>query len=155
MSRADLGFDQWEQEVLANHWHRFERDIADLAWSQGQYYAPSGIDELVDDLQRVDTGVQDWEHACRAWVRSEMAHLVSEVFGTPFRPVAFDLRWRTSAVRALAQGIYAERAFDQLPILADALQDAGCEDGEMLGHCRAPGPHVRGCWLVDLLLGRS
>ncbi|MBA4064130.1 MAG: hypothetical protein C0501_10535 [Isosphaera sp.] len=63
--------------------------------------------------------------------------------------------WRTSTVLALAQGIYGERAFDRLPILADALQDAGCEDADILAHCRGPGPHARGCWVVDLVLGKA
>jgi hypothetical protein len=52
----------------------------------------------------------------------------------------------------LARGIRQEEAFDRLPILADALQEAGCDDAVVLDHCRGPGPHVRGCWVVDLLL---
>jgi hypothetical protein len=70
-------------------------------------------------------------------------------------PSALDRRWRTSTVLALAEGVYAERAFDRLPILADALRDAGCEDEQILDHCRGPGPHVRGCWVIDLLLTRE
>jgi hypothetical protein len=62
--------------------------------------------------------------------------------------------WLTSDVVALARSIYDERAFDRLPILADALQDAGCENADVLDHCRGPGPHVRGCWVVDMLLGK-
>jgi hypothetical protein len=48
-----------------------------------------------------------------------------------------------------------ERAFERLPILADALQDAGCENADILDHCRGPGPHARGCWVVDLILDKS
>ena len=81
--------------------------------------------------------------------------LLRDVFGNPFRRVAVDPRWLTSDVVALATGIYAEKAFDRLPILADALQDAGCDNADVLDHCRGPGPHVRGCWAVDLLLGKS
>jgi hypothetical protein len=77
------------------------------------------------------------------------------VVGNPFRTVAFDPSWRTSAVVGLARATYDDRAFDQLPILADALQEAGCEDAEVLGHCRSSGWHVRGCWVVDLLLGKE
>ncbi|MBY0524503.1 MAG: hypothetical protein K2R98_13955 [Gemmataceae bacterium] len=55
----------------------------------------------------------------------------------------------------LAQGIYAERTFDLLPILADALEDAGCADTGILKHCRQPGDHARGCWVVDLFTGRG
>jgi hypothetical protein len=82
-------------------------------------------------------------------------HLIRCIFGNPFRPVTVDPSWLTSTVVSLAQGIYAERAFDRLPILADALQDAGCDNPDVLDHCRGPGPHVRGCWVVDLVLGKS
>ena len=84
------------------------------------------------------------------------AELVREVFGNPFRPVALDPAWLTSDVRALAHAIYAERAWDRMPILADALQEAGCENEDVLAHCRsATAPHVRGCWVIDLLLGKA
>ncbi|MBX9624322.1 MAG: hypothetical protein K2X82_10985 [Gemmataceae bacterium] len=63
--------------------------------------------------------------------------------------------WVTSAVAALAEGIYADQAFHHLPVLADALEDAGCTDEAIVAHCRGPGPHVRGCWVVDLVLGKS
>ena len=64
--------------------------------------------------------------------------------------------WRTSTVVALAKGIYQDRAFDRMPILADALQDAGCTNEDILQHCRDPKQvHVRGCWVVDLVLGKS
>ncbi|MBN9122373.1 MAG: hypothetical protein J0I06_25070 [Planctomycetes bacterium] len=77
-----------------------------------------------------------------------------EVFGNPFRPVDVS-PWLTSDVVALARGIYDERAFDRMPILADALQDAGCDNVNVLDHCRGPGEHVRGCWVIDLLLGKG
>jgi hypothetical protein len=69
--------------------------------------------------------------------------------------ITFDPSWRTSDVVALARGIRAEDAFDRLPILADALQDAGCDNEDILNHCRGPGPHARGCWVVDGVLGLS
>jgi hypothetical protein len=79
-----------------------------------------------------------------------------DVVGNPFRPVALDPAWLTSDVLALARGIYEERAFDRMPILADALQDAGCTNEDVLTHCRDPKQvHVRGCWLLDLLLGKG
>jgi hypothetical protein len=84
------------------------------------------------------------------------SHLLRCIFGNPFRPVAFDPAWRTSDVVLLAQGIYDERAFDRMPILADALQDAGCTNDDILAHCRdANTPHARGCWVVDLVLGKA
>ena len=84
-----------------------------------------------------------------------LCNLLRCVFGNPFRAVSTDASWRSSTVVALAQGMYAERAFDRMPILADALEETGCTDAEILGHCRGPGPHVRGCWVVDLILGKS
>jgi hypothetical protein len=77
------------------------------------------------------------------------------VFGNPFRPATLDPAWLTSDVLLLARGIYEEKAFDRMPILADALQDAGCDSEEVLTHCRGPGPHARGCWVVDLVLGKK
>ena len=65
------------------------------------------------------------------------------------------LAWNDGTIRKMAQVIYGDRAFDRLPLLADALEDAGCTDADILGHCRTPGEHVRGCWVVDLLLGKS
>ncbi|VTU02327.1 Uncharacterized protein OS=Sorangium cellulosum (strain So ce56) GN=sce5710 PE=4 SV=1 [Gemmataceae bacterium] len=87
----------------------------------------------------------------------EVAHaeLLREIFGNPFWPVAFLPEWRTSTGVALAQGMYESRDFSAMPILADALQDAGCGNADILDHCRRPGPHVRGCWVVDLVLGKK
>ncbi len=81
-------------------------------------------------------------------------NLLRCIVGSPFRPVACDPSWRTSAAVSLAQAIYAERAFDRLPILADALEEAGCTHPDVLTHCRGDGPHARGCWVVDLILGK-
>jgi hypothetical protein len=86
---------------------------------------------------------------------AELPALLREIVGDPFRPVAVEPGWQRSTVLGLARGIYEERAFERLPILADALQDAGCEDAGVLAHCRSAAPHVRGCWVVDLLLGRG
>jgi hypothetical protein len=79
--------------------------------------------------------------------------LVREVFGNPFRPVSLDPAWLTFDVRALAREIYDAGTFDQVPVLGDALEDAGCTEAALLDHCRQGG-HVRGCWVVDLVLGR-
>jgi hypothetical protein len=95
-----------------------------------------------------------WEQAHNEEQMAQVA-LLRDIFGNPFRPVAVDPAWLMSDVRILAEGVYQERAFDLLPILADALQDAGCENDAVLGHCRQPCEHVRGCWVVDLLLGKE
>jgi hypothetical protein len=83
------------------------------------------------------------------------ANLFREVFGNPFRPVTLDPSWLTSTVVTLAQQMYDTRDFSTMPILADALQDAGCDSDDILSHCRGPGPHVRGCWVVDLVMGKE
>ena len=87
--------------------------------------------------------------------RQGQMEILDCVFGIPFRPTTLNPSWLTSTVLALANGIYEERAFDRMPILADALQDAGCDNNDILQHCRGPGPHVRGCFLLDLLLGKD
>jgi hypothetical protein len=83
------------------------------------------------------------------------AELLRDIFGNPFRSVELDPRWLASAVLDLARTIYEERCFERMPILADALMDAGCDDEVILGHCRGSGPHTHGCWLIDLILGKS
>jgi hypothetical protein len=83
------------------------------------------------------------------------ADLVRCLFGNPFRPITFDPRWRTSTVVGLARSIYGENAFDRLPILADALEEAGCDDEHLLRHCREAPIHARGCWVVDHVLSKA
>ena len=85
-------------------------------------------------------------------------NLLRDIFGNPFRPSTIDpnwLTWRDGTAVKLAQAIYDDRRYDLLPILADALHETGCCDDAILDHCRGPGPHVRGCWVVDLVLGKS
>ena len=84
--------------------------------------------------------------------------LLRDIVGNPFRPVTLDpawLRWNDGCVPKIAQSIYEERRFGELPILADALEDAGCDNADILAHCRGPEPHVRGCWAVDAILGKE
>lgn len=86
----------------------------------------------------------------------DAADLVREIFGNPFRPATVDpswLAWNDGAVPRIARAIYDARHFHELPMLADLLEGAGCVDPDMLEHCRAPMEHVRGCWVVDAVLG--
>jgi hypothetical protein len=94
-------------------------------------------------------------HSQRCASAKQFTTFLTDVVGNPFRPVSLDPAWITSDVAALARGIYDDRAFDRMPILADALQDAGCANEDVLNHCRAETVHVRGCWVVDLVLGKS
>ncbi len=93
---------------------------------------------------------------CRLNVPAEeeaaQCELVRDLHPYLFRPVGFDAAWRTDTTTSLAKGMYEGRDFSAMPILADALQDAGCADLEIIGHCQSGRPHVRGCWLLDLIL---
>ena len=89
---------------------------------------------------------------------ARLVALFREVLGNPFRPLNVDAAWRAwngDCVATLARRVYDERDFAALPVLADALEEAGCADADILRHCREPGPHARGCWAVDALLGRT
>jgi hypothetical protein len=97
---------------------------------------------------------------------ARQAALLREIFGNPFRPAKMSdfanalgfsewLVWNNGTIPRIAQAIYEDRAFDQMPILADALEEAGCSDEDILNHCRGEGPHVRGCWVLDLILGKE
>ncbi|MCE9561747.1 MAG: hypothetical protein K8U57_06790 [Planctomycetes bacterium] len=82
--------------------------------------------------------------------------LFRDVLGNPLRPVDFSSEWRTTTALSLAQQMYESSDFSAMPILADALQDAGCDNTDILNHCRdANQVHVRGCWVVDVVLGKS
>jgi hypothetical protein len=97
----------------------------------------------------------EWQEIAEGELKVQ-AVLLRDIFGNPFRPVTFEPEWRTSTALALAKQMYDSRDFSAMAILADALQDAGCENDDVLSHCRdANGVHVRGCWVVDLVLGKS
>jgi hypothetical protein len=105
------------------------------------------------------SGEADWGRGAGRAEQSAQADLLRDIIGNPFRRVPrLDptvLAWDTGTVVQLAQLIYDECRFTDLPILADALEDAGCDDPDLLNHCRQPGVHVRGCWVVDLLVGNE
>ena len=98
-----------------------------------------------------------YDKAIKTAEQAALSHLLRCIFN-PFRRASIGaawLAWNDGAIRKMAQVIYDARSFDRLPLLADALEDAGCTDADLLAHCRGPGPHVRGCWVVDLLLGKA
>ncbi len=109
-----------------------------------------------DDL--VSRVIECAAHASH-WIRRQGADSRSgwlrDIVGNPFRPVVFDATWRTPAAVALARTVHEERCFEELPLLADALEEAGCTDAQVLSHCRGGGEQVRGCWVVALVLGRE
>ncbi len=96
-----------------------------------------------------------WREAVTT-LQKEFVCLLRETVGNPFRPVTFSPSWRTDTAMSLARTMYDSRDFSAMPILADALQDAGCDNEDILNHCRDPKQiHVRGCWVVDLVLGKE
>ena len=88
-------------------------------------------------------------------VKARQTSLLRDIVGNPFRPTTVEASWSTPTVVSFARVIYEQRTFEELPILADALEEAGCQNQEILQHCRSGELHVRGCWVLDLLLGKE
>ncbi len=128
----DVAFRQQELRVV----EQIRRDVEALAVLLA---TKSGQDTATDS------------HAARIGMTS----LLRDIFGNPFHPITLDPSWLTSTVVSLARQIYDSRDFTAMPILADALQDAGCDNPQIVEHCQGPGSHVRGCWVCDLCLNKS
>jgi hypothetical protein len=101
-------------------------------------------------------------HSVRRTARSFQAGLLRELVGNSCRPASFGPDWLTPTVANLAQAVYEESIkpwepldLERLAVLSDAVEEAGCDYDDILNHLRSPGPHVRGCWAVDLLLGKN
>jgi hypothetical protein len=143
-------FDNLEEGDCDARWYR--KDGWNATARVREYYS----NEVECSLHRVGTSEEDLSKG-QAQLEAAMLVLLRDVVGNPFRDAPISpgwLSWNGNFVPQMAQSIYDDRSFDRLPILADALEEAGCTDAVLLGHCRGPGPHVRGCWVVDLLLGK-
>jgi hypothetical protein len=117
----------------------------------------AAVAEVVRAATEIAAG-DDPQWAAYAAGAAARVALLRELFGNPFQSDALDpalLRWSEGTVVKIAQSICEELAFDRLPILADALEEAGCDNADVLDHCHQISEHVRGCWVVDLLLGKS
>jgi hypothetical protein len=135
--------DAWEDEARAN----FCVDAAYEALCQAMSAADAALPCVAEGMDN-NSIPESYQHP----------DLLREIFGSPFWWKLVDpvwLSWNDGAARNMAQTIYDTRAYDRLPILADALEEAGCHDADLLGHLRGPGPHVRGCWALDLILGKG
>jgi hypothetical protein len=140
----------------------------------------SALDAGVPNAEHVAGYVSDLNAHYAAWLVAQIGHYVItrcsssteeadraldrlttillDIFANPFRPAIANpawLKWHDGTIPKLAAAIYDERAYQRLPLLADALEEAGCDDAAILEHCRGPNGHVRGCWVVDLLLGKG
>jgi hypothetical protein len=118
-------------------------------WKRAWYVCRNLVNEFTTNYE--------WVRKARNTEQRAQARLLRDVF-QPFSSHTVHpswLTWNDGTARKIAQAIYDERAFERLPVLADALEDAGCDDADILRHCREPGEHVRGCWVIDLLLGKE
>lgn len=138
-----------ETKIEAFFQHIGQNAAAASAWS-----AAREIDPNYTDPAKADAA---WDAAFTT-ERSIQCHLLRCIFGNPFRSVALNPAWQTwhdGLLVSMAQQMYEGREFSAMPILADALEEAGCTDPDILGHCRLDDEHVRGCWVIDALLGKS
>ena len=165
------GLASWDEAGEADEAAQEADEESDRLGATAAAYAPLGVgavtacyvvdhagcefaNSTVGHEEAPTTDPDAWDAAKIAESRRQAAFL-RDIFGNPFRPVALHPAWLTANVVDLARAIYDERAFERLPILADALMDAGCDEADVLAHCRGVGPHARGCWVVDLLLGKE
>jgi hypothetical protein len=158
---SDLIKAETDLSLLSAHGGESPVDILARLERRGQYVAATG-------LSTPPLAPSEWQGLTRlsflpfevntpsyGWVPRKLhsLRLLREVYGHPYRFVPFRAAWRTSDVMTIARNMYESRDFSAMPILADALQDAGCDDDDILRHCRdAKQTHVRGCWVVDLVL---
>jgi hypothetical protein len=153
----------WPTASFEQHVEETVRSIASVQGPSDLFRRLAGtvrrvIGGMQREAQRMAMGARHAASASRDPDEPRMqCELVRDIFGNPFATADFDSAWREwngGTVRNLAQTIYEEQAFERLPILGDALEDASCTSTEVLAHCHGPGPHVRGCWVVDLLLAK-
>jgi hypothetical protein len=135
---AVLSMSQWDLHLEDLHHHLMNSDLEPIAFFTFVTRAHAGA-----------SGYAIYPSIC---------DLLREIVGNPFRPAIVNanwLRWRDGLVEKMVSAIYDERRFAELPVLADALEDAGCDNTDLLAHLRGPGPHVLGCWALDALLGKT
>jgi hypothetical protein len=133
--------------------------------SEGPEYAFMDCAGDVDRLRGVPAWITEYGGLDGDDLRAEpkaQAALLRDVFGNPFRPSSFPPAWRTAQATSIAEAAYEDRALsegalnvERLAVLADALEEGGCTDADLLAHLRSAGPHVRGCWALDLVLGKG
>jgi len=159
-----------EAELSKAYWRADDNMFSQCDYCSGDLFRDITLDSIEDlaEIPRMvremfyefDRPTPDTPLPCPADLQARdesrsQADLLRDIFGNPFRPVVFSPSWSTDTTLSLARQMYESRDFTAMPILADALQDAGCDSADILAHGRGHGPHVRGCWVVDLLLGKE
>jgi hypothetical protein len=162
---ADSKLDWKGMLALRKAIRKARSDLEKAGALEAQNHAASAVEALTaKEFMSYKMACEAARHAVGAHARpafseacdkeqAQQLRLAHDIFGNPFRPAAFDPAWRSDTALSLAKHIYESRDFAQVPILADALQDAGCDNTDILSHCRDPQQtHVRGCWVVDMIL---
>ena len=126
--------------------------VATFAANVARYIAATDLSPEGGDSDLPNSAVP---RAAKHAEETVQSSLLRDVFGNPFQPVTLKREWLTSTVVTLAQEVYESRDFSAMPILADAFEDAGCDNASVLDHCRSGGLHVRGCWVVDTVLNKE
>jgi hypothetical protein len=145
-----IGKDEGQPTPAVVAWEVARQPAFDSAYCCGYLQMLGDKDRRGDRTDWWDTHQREGEEEAKFQVP-----LLHDIIGNPFQPVTFDHVWLTPFVVTLAQTIYDDQTFDRMPELADALVATGCTHAEVLQHCRGTGPHVRGCWVVDLILGKD
>lgn len=148
-TKAELDSAEWV--AVAAREEARESVTAWAAWAASREEAERAA--LVAAVEAVEAAALS---GARKTARAAQADLVRDIFNPWAPPLAPSvLTWDGGTVPKFARVIYDGKHFDRMPILADAMEEAGCADPSILSHCRGPGPHVRGCWLVDLILAKE
>ena len=152
---------EWVDAEAVAVGRRFPEELAYAATQSAAHEAAAQASDIAARLSEAEA--REIGYASR---KQSQVRVLRDIFGNPFRPSPplppAVLAWNDRTVPRIAEGIYDDRKMpegtlynDRLAILADALLDAGCEDEALIQHCRSAGPHVRGCWAIDLILGKS
>ena len=151
------------EEELGSAWYT-ARDAAEDAWcaawenaanaalasAGGASVFASARSASLDSCDVYDDSDDAWESG-----RKTQAHILRDIVGNPFQPVTFQPLWQNQTILQLAQTMYGDHDFSAMPILGDALEEFGCDNEDFLHHCRDEVIHVRGCWVVDLILRKE
>jgi hypothetical protein len=157
---ADAEIPNWCGRIDHTAWGIFDRahfaaNAVSVAMRRYPLAAAEGVYSQVNYAEGFRVPGPERPRDAAAQLRAAMRARLKDIIRNPFCPACAANGGQSDRVLALADAIYQDRAFDRLPILADALEEAGCTDAEILNHCRQPGEHWRGCWVVDLILGKQ